>query len=101
MRGAALHAIVERRRQGIDAPRLAREFHETIAASIAAMGTRLCEAHGVDTIAISGGTFQNALLAGSVRRRLPPAIRMWMNQSVPPNDGGVSLGQAAIAAVGA
>jgi hydrogenase maturation protein HypF len=59
----------------------------------------LCEAKGVHTIVLSGGVFQNLLLlqdvAGIMARQ---KIRVWTNAAVPPNDGGVSLGQAAIAA---
>ena len=57
--------------------------------------------HGVETIVLSGGVFQNALLLAEIRRSLEPGgLEIWVNHQVPPNDGGVSLGQAALAAVG-
>jgi hypothetical protein len=62
------------------------------------MAQRLCDSHSVDTVVLSGGTFQNALLVDRVRARLAPALRVWTNAQVPPNDGGISLGQAALAA---
>jgi hydrogenase maturation protein HypF len=95
----ALHAIVSHRLDGHDGCSLARAFHETIAAGIAAMTSRLCGAHGVDTIVLSGGTFQNALLVDRLRTNVLPPLHVWTNREVPPNDGGISLGQAAVAAV--
>jgi hydrogenase maturation protein HypF len=94
----ALRAMAWRRRVGTEAPTLARAFHEAVAQGIAAVIRRLCDAHGVDTIVLSGGTFQNALLADLLRTELAPAGRVWMNGRVPANDGGLSLGQAALAA---
>jgi hydrogenase maturation protein HypF len=94
-----LRALVEERRRGDDISRLARAFHETIAEGICVMAHRLCEIHNVGIVVLSGGTFQNVLLLDAVRRRLQPSLQPWTNRAVPPNDGGISLGQAAIAAV--
>jgi len=53
----------------------------------------------VQTIVLSGGVFQNTLLMDEIHRALGArAGRVWTNRSVPPNDGGLSLGQAARAA---
>jgi hydrogenase maturation protein HypF len=56
-------------------------------------------ANGLDTVALSGGVFQNARLtavvAGELERR---GLRVLVHRLIPPNDGGVSIGQAAIAA---
>ena len=50
-------------------------------------------------VALSGGTFQNLRLLGSVRRKLASlGFGVLTHRSVPPNDGGISFGQAAIAA---
>jgi hydrogenase maturation protein HypF len=94
----ALATMIDRRLEGCDEPSLARAFHEAIAAGIAMMTCRLCDEHAVDTIVFSGGTFQNALLMELVRKRVPASLQLWTNQRVPPNDGGISLGQAALAA---
>lgn len=51
----------------------------------------------VDGIIVSGGVFQNALLMDILAAEL--GERLWFNTRVPPNDGGLSLGQAAQAAV--
>jgi hydrogenase maturation protein HypF len=95
----ALHAMARRRREGGDEPSLARAFHDAVASGIVQMSVALCEGHAVDTVVLSGGTFQNALLIDLVRTRLPKSLQMWTNRQVPPSDGGISLGQAAIAAV--
>jgi hydrogenase maturation protein HypF len=49
-------------------------------------------------VVASGGVFQNQLLLDIVAGALPVGRRLLINHLVPPNDGGVSLGQAAIAA---
>jgi hydrogenase maturation protein HypF len=94
----ALQAMIRRRLEGDDQAALARAFHETIVAGISAMTCRLCDEYGVETVVLSGGTFQNALLVDRLRSTFPRALRLWTNQQVPPNDGGISLGQAAFAA---
>jgi hydrogenase maturation protein HypF len=59
----------------------------------------LAELHRIDTVALSGGVFQNALLLSLVHDVLTPFhLRVWSNHGVPANDGGISLGQAALAA---
>ena len=74
---------------------IAAAFHETVAASAVAA----CRAFGDDTVVLSGGSFQNRRLAASTRRRLEAAgIRVLEHRLVPPNDGGISFGQAAVAA---
>jgi hydrogenase maturation protein HypF len=48
---------------------------------------------------LSGGVFQNELLLEDLKAMLErPSLKIWTNQAVPPNDGGISLGQAALAA---
>ena len=55
--------------------------------------------HQVNTAVLSGGVFQNELLLEDIRDLLGTTVEIWVNSSVPPNDGGISLGQAAIAAL--
>jgi tRNA A37 threonylcarbamoyltransferase TsaD len=53
----------------------------------------------IETVVLSGGVFQNELLLEDVKRCLENSrLRILTNHSVPPNDGGISLGQAALAA---
>ena len=59
---------------------------------------RLCSSHDLDTVVLSGGVFQNALLLREARLGLARSgLRVWTNHQVPANDGGLSLGQAAAA----
>jgi hydrogenase maturation protein HypF len=61
----------------------------------------MCEVHSLDTIVLSGGVFQNELLLADLcSRNVPGSLDIWTNSAVPANDGGVSLGQAALAAFG-
>jgi hydrogenase maturation protein HypF len=49
---------------------------------------------------MSGGVFQNELLLRDLQSLLEPErLQIWTNHVVPPNDGGISLGQAALAAL--
>jgi hydrogenase maturation protein HypF len=78
---------------------IARSFQRGIAAGLSQAARALAQANALDTIVLSGGVFQNELLLEDVKRELDQAeLQIWTNQSVPPNDGGISLGQAALAA---
>jgi hydrogenase maturation protein HypF len=86
-----------RARDGEPREHIAAAFHETVAAGAAAA---CAEAAGPRTVALSGGTFQNLRLAASTRARLErEGFRVLTHRLVPPNDGGVSYGQATVAAV--
>jgi hydrogenase maturation protein HypF len=81
---------------GRDRASAAAAFHETIAAAAAAA---CAEAGGPELVVLSGGTFQNLRLLASMRRRLERlGFRVLSHRRVPPNDGGISYGQAAVAA---
>jgi hydrogenase maturation protein HypF len=75
---------------------VAAAFHESIAAGAATACAELGEPR---TVVLSGGSFQNLRLLASTRRRLEKlGFRVLAHRLVPPNDGGISYGQAAIAA---
>jgi hydrogenase maturation protein HypF len=81
---------------------IARAFQRGVAEGLAAAATELCRRHRLAVVAVSGGVFQNDLLVSDLAGVLEPAgIRVLGNHSVPPNDGGISLGQAALAAMAA
>ena len=84
------------RRAGRPPAEIAARFHETVAAGAAAA---CAEAGGPGTVILSGGTFQNLRLLASTTHRLTGlGFRVLSHRTVPPNDGGISYGQAAIAA---
>jgi len=94
-----LQEIIRDRRRGRDPREIARAFHRSIAAGLREALTQLCAAHGADTVVLSGGVFQNELLLNDLKLFLGhDALEIWTNHAVPANDGGISLGQAALAA---
>jgi hydrogenase maturation protein HypF len=90
LRALAADAIV-----GRPAPLIAASFHDTLAEATAALvrgtGLRL-------PVVLTGGCFQNARLTESVRGALVPELEVLLHRDVPCGDGGLSLGQAMIAA---
>jgi hydrogenase maturation protein HypF len=78
---------------------VAARFHNGVAALIEAGCLLLRERHGLNTVALSGGVFQNLLLLhGAVGRLEAHGFRVLLHSRVPCNDGGISLGQAVVAA---
>ena len=75
---------------------IAAAFHEAVAAASAAACAEVAEPR---TVVLSGGSFQNLRLLASTRDRLERlGFRVLAHRRVPPNDGGISYGQAAVAA---
>jgi len=73
-------------------------FHDGLAEAIVQTCTQLAKLHGLTTIALSGGVFQNRLLLTLVRNGLlDQGLKVLMHRLAPSNDGGISLGQAVIA----
>jgi hydrogenase maturation protein HypF len=84
---------------GTDRSVVAARFHNGIAAAIVAACRALRDRHGLPTVALSGGVFQNLLLAGSTADQLRgDGFTVLTHSRVPCNDGGISLGQAVVAA---
>jgi hydrogenase maturation protein HypF len=78
---------------------IARRFHSTLVKIIARACRRIREQTGLDVVVLSGGVFMNALLlAEAVERLRADGFRVYRHRQVPPNDGGLCLGQLAIAA---
>jgi hydrogenase maturation protein HypF len=94
-----LSALVRDRVRGRDVREIARAFHRGIAAGVRDAVTQLCSTHDTDTIVLSGGVFQNEILLSDLKTLLErDSFVIWTNHAVPANDGGISLGQAALAA---
>jgi hydrogenase maturation protein HypF len=91
-------AIVADLRAGVAREVIAARFHGGVTALIEEGCTLLRERSGLDTVALSGGVFQNLLLLnGAVSRLKSRGFRVLVHSRVPCNDGGISLGQAVIA----
>jgi hydrogenase maturation protein HypF len=87
-----LAAIVDDRLAERPIEQIAFAFHAALAAACVAAS----EVFAAQIVVVSGGVFQNALLVELLDATL--GERLWLNRAVPPNDGGISLGQAALAA---
>ena len=78
---------------------IARRFHTALVDAIAAACIHLRSHTGLDAVVLTGGVFLNALLTAECELRLSQAaFRVFRHHVVPPGDGGISLGQLAVAA---
>jgi hydrogenase maturation protein HypF len=94
-----LKGIVSDRIGKVDKTVISAKFHNTIAAFFLALARRAKKETGINTTAISGGVFCNRFLSERLIELLQnDGFNVLFNQLVPANDGGISLGQAAIAA---
>ncbi len=84
---------------GVAQDQLALAFHRALAQAVAAGCTKIRTQGGPARVVLSGGVFQNRLLTELVYTSLLAAgFQVFIHRLVPPNDGGLALGQAAIAA---
>jgi hydrogenase maturation protein HypF len=91
--------IAEDVRRGCAAARIARRFHSTLVEIVAQVCVRLRALTLLNVVTVSGGVFQNALFTSELGVRLRrEGFRVYSHRRVPPGDGGLSLGQLAIAA---
>jgi hydrogenase maturation protein HypF len=78
---------------------IAAAFHEGVAATTVRAASRLATMRGLTTVVLTGGVFQNARLSGLIEAGLKGlGYEVLVHRTVPPNDGGISIGQAAVAA---
>jgi hydrogenase maturation protein HypF len=94
-----LATIVAQRDAGRPASEISAGFHAGLGEGVAGAAARAAADNGLDTVALSGGVFQNARLTAVVAGALRASgLRVLVHRLIPPNDGGISVGQAAIAA---
>jgi hydrogenase maturation protein HypF len=95
-----LDSIIQDRLRGRNTKEIARAFHRGVALGLRNAVTPLCSAHAIDTVVLSGGVFQNELMLRDLKELLEAEqLQIWTNHAVPANDGGISFGQAALAAL--
>ena len=91
-------AIIADMAAGTPTATIARRFHTTMATASVETCVRISGETGLDRIVLSGGVFQNRLLSEMVYTGLiERGLQVFTHRLVPPNDGGIALGQAAIA----
>lgn len=96
---ACLRAVVADVRSGVPTPLISARFHNGLAQLVLEVCERLRREHGLREVALSGGVFQNVTLLQKTCKRLRGAdFTVYTHHLVPPNDGGLALGQAMIAA---
>jgi hydrogenase maturation protein HypF len=94
-----LLAVAQDRIHGRNVIEIARAFQLGIAEGLRDALLVISRTHELDTVVLSGGVFQNELLMEDLKSLLQnDSLQVWTNHAVPPNDGGVSLGQAVLAA---
>jgi hydrogenase maturation protein HypF len=92
-------AILDDLRAATDQAEIAWRFHRGLIRSLNEMAQQLAQEEGVDTLALSGGVFQNlTLFEGLVDSLRKAGLQVMVHRTVPANDGGISLGQAVIGA---
>ncbi len=95
-------AILADRAAGRDVADISAAFHAALARGVIEQVCTLARQRRIRTVALSGGVFQNELLLDAIVRGLDhaePALRILTNEAVPAGDGGICLGQAALASI--
>jgi hydrogenase maturation protein HypF len=94
----AIMEIVDQQRRAVATPVIAARFHNTMVAALAAAAMQLHRETGLRRVCLSGGSFQNLWLLEGVTRELElRGLEVFSHRLVPSNDGGLCLGQAAVA----
>lgn len=92
-------ALLDELVRGVDRGIIAARFHIGLARAVAELARTLAEEYGTDTVALSGGVFQNKTLFEAVSAQLRKGcLRVLAHRQVPANDGGLALGQTVAAA---
>ena len=95
----AIRAVAADVGSGVGAAAISARFHAGLAVATASACTRVASDRGLDRVVLSGGAFQNRLLLERAWRELGAVgLEVLAPVALPPNDGGISYGQAAVAA---
>jgi hydrogenase maturation protein HypF len=93
-----IHDVVRDLRAGVSPATISGRFHNTLTAATAELVRETARVHGVLPVVLTGGCFQNALLAERISAELSSGFVVYLHRDVPPGDGGIALGQAVVAA---
>lgn len=92
-----LRQLLELKHRGVPVEQLAMAFHRSLSSMTVQICTDLASANNISTVALSGGVFQNNILTRFCTEGLEKSgLRVLTHQVIPPNDGGISTGQAVI-----
>lgn len=92
--GSGIEALLEDVKKAVPAPVISARFHNMLVEAIIGVAERI----GLERVALSGGCFQNRYLTEHTIERLrQEGFRAYWHQRVPPNDGGICLGQVVAA----
>jgi len=93
-----VRSIVTDLRCGKSSSTVSARFHQAVVNLIVGVAQRLKTEHLLNRVVLSGGVFQNSLLKERTRQQLEAhGFEVFTHQRVPPNDGGIALGQASVA----
>jgi len=96
---AFVRSVRDARRAGLEPGEISAIFHRTLIELFGRAAAWAAGRHNLGDVVLGGGVFQNEILLAGVEQNLTDAgLRVWRPEQVPPGDGGISLGQAVIAA---
>jgi hydrogenase maturation protein HypF len=97
--GPIIRGVVNDVLRGLPYPEISRKFHTTVIRVYCELCECLRKENDLDRIVLTGGAFQNAILLREFSKSLEERdFRVYTHRSIPPNDGGLCLGQAMVAA---
>jgi hydrogenase maturation protein HypF len=95
-----IQGVVSDLREGVDRGTIIRRFHNTLVTVFADVCLKLREEQGLNRVCLSGGVFQNIFLLENLEKALlARGFEVYTHSMVPPNDGGIALGQVIVANV--
>ncbi len=96
---STVEEIVYDLQNNIEVSIISAKFHNTLINVIFAVANQIRRSQGINKVVLSGGTFQNKYLSSRVEQKLEKdGFEVFVQQKIPANDGGIALGQLAVAA---
>lgn len=93
-----IRSIVDDLMNSVDASNISSKFHRSVVEMMVQVSKLLREETGINEVALSGGVFQNLFIRNIGTKRLrEEGFKVYNHNNIPPNDGGISVGQVAIA----